>query len=72
MHFNEFFIVILISFVSYSGLTQEFSFPLYFEDASGAKDTIIYGYDEDASDGIDSVFGEENLINKISDSTFTV
>src|SRR5690554_2205346 len=44
--------------------TPEFEFELYFEDAVGNKDTITLGYDENATDSIDTSFGEINLINQ--------
>ena len=43
---------------------EEFSFKLYFEDAAGNKDTITIGYDESATNGIDTAFGEENIISQ--------
>ena len=54
-------ILLLFLFISYNLLSQEFSFPLYFEDAKGNKDTITLGYDINATDGIDASFGEENI-----------
>lgn len=43
---------------------EEFSFPLYITDALGNHDTIILGYDQLASDAIETVFGEEELLNQ--------
>ena len=40
---------------------QEFEFPLYFEDAFGEKDTVFFGYDMNATVGIDENFGEVNI-----------
>ncbi|KAA3621212.1 MAG: hypothetical protein DWQ02_28170, partial [Bacteroidetes bacterium] len=40
---------------------QEFEFPIYFEDHFGAKDTIVFGYDADATVGVDESFGELNI-----------
>lgn len=37
---------------------QDFSFEMYFEDALGNKDTLTFGYDPLATDGIDASFGE--------------
>ena len=51
---------------------QEYSFPLYFEDAVGNKDTLIFGFDQSATFGIDNQFGEKNLINEPLDSIFEV
>ena len=53
-------------------LCQEFSFPLYFEDAKGHKDTIVLGYDINATNGIDTAFGEKDIISKPWDSIFEV
>lgn len=50
--------------ISYS---QEFSFTMYFEDASGQHDTLTFGYDAEATDSIDASFGEEDL----SDTPFS-
>lgn len=49
---------------------EQFSFKLYFEDAAGNKDTITIGYDENATNGIDAAFGEENIITQPWDSVF--
>lgn len=43
---------------------QEFSTQIIFEDANGATDTLVIGYDSNASDNIDTVFGEKNIIEK--------
>ena len=42
---------------------QEFSFSIYFRDAENFKDTVTIGFDDLATYGIDSDFGEENIIN---------
>ncbi|HMG15543.1 MAG TPA: T9SS type A sorting domain-containing protein [Saprospiraceae bacterium] len=42
---------------------QQFSFQMYFSDAIGDKDTITLGYDLLATEGIDTAFGEENIIS---------
>ena len=42
---------------------QEFSFPMYFEDAKGNRDTMVLGYDENATDSIDTEFEEVNIIS---------
>src|SRR5690554_7621468 len=41
----------------------EFEFQLYFEDAAGNRDTVTLGYDQLATDTINSQFGEVNLLN---------
>ena len=51
---------------------QEFSFAMYFEDAAGNKDTLIVGYDINATDTIDSIFGEINIISQPLDREFDV
>lgn len=57
------------SWFSTSG--QTFSFPMYFSDALGNKNTLVIGYDINASYGIDSAFGEENIITEPMDSVLT-
>lgn len=42
---------------------EDFSFPLYFEDAVGNRDTLTVGYDINATSGIDNLFGEVNTIS---------
>ena len=57
-------LIFLLLFFPLIGLSQpEFSFDLYFEDALGNRDTITLGYDPQATDGIDELFGEENIIS---------
>ena len=51
---------------------QEFSFDLYIEDALGNIDSVIIGYDPQASDGIDDFFGEEDIISQPWDSVLDV
>lgn len=55
-------IIFLLFFFSFT-FGQEFSFELFFEDSSGNQDSIILGYDENGSDGIDNAFGENNIIS---------
>jgi hypothetical protein len=56
-------LIILMTILSIvtSSYGQEFSFPLYFEDSLGYKDTLIFGYDANATDSIDAVFDEINI-----------
>src|SRR5690554_7600324 len=55
---------ILLTFQGFSqSLTPEFEFQLYFEDAAGNRDTVTLGYDQLATDTINSQFGEVNLLN---------
>ena len=57
-------LVCLIILVNSGVLTaQEFSFELFFEDAAGNQDSIILGYDDAATFGVDSTFGETNIIS---------
>ncbi len=51
---------------------QELSFSLYLEDATGARDTIVLGYDSLATDSIDASFGEINLLGQAWGSDFEV
>lgn len=67
--------IILLVFVvvaSFCSFAQEFSFELYFEDAIGNRDTIVLGFDENATDSIDTAFGEVNIISQPWDSVFEV
>jgi hypothetical protein len=67
------YLFFLFIFTSISAFSQpEFSFYLYFEDALGNRDTITIGYDPLATDGIDELFGEENIISQAWDSVFEV
>lgn len=49
---------------------QEFSFQMYFEDASGQHDTLTFGYDADATDTIDLAFSEEDISDLDFSSNF--
>lgn len=51
---------------------EEFSFELYFEDAMGNKDTLVLGYDDNATDSIDASFGEVNISSQPWDGIFEV
>ena len=51
---------------------QEFSFVMHFEDARGNRDSIEIGYDIDASEGMDSLFDEQNIMEIKWDSVFDV
>jgi hypothetical protein len=64
---------ILLTFQCFSqSFTPEFEFQLYFEDAAGNKDTLIIGDASVATNLIDTVFGEENIINQPWNSVFEV
>ncbi|HDO26585.1 MAG TPA: T9SS type A sorting domain-containing protein [Bacteroidetes bacterium] len=58
------FILFLIQLTAIAVYSQEFSFPLYFEDATGNRDTLILGYDPNATDSIDPEFGEINIVDQ--------
>jgi hypothetical protein len=49
---------------------QTFSFEMYFEDAAGGKDTLVFGYDAAATDSIDVLFQEINVISQPWSSQF--
>ena len=57
-------IFILICLVSKLSFSQTFSFEMYFEDATGQKDTLTFGYDATATDSIDASFQEVNIISQ--------
>ena len=57
-----YFLLALIFCLNYS-YCQEFSFEMYFEDASGSKDTLIFGYDINGTDTIDNLFNEVNIMS---------
>ena len=50
--------------------SQTFNFQMYFEDAAGAKDTLVFGYDAAATDSIDASFQETNIISQPWSSQF--
>ncbi|MBK7094561.1 MAG: T9SS type A sorting domain-containing protein [Saprospiraceae bacterium] len=52
--------------------SQEFRFDLFFEDSAGHRDTIILGYDIQATKGIDTLFGEINIIDQPRNNEFDV
>lgn len=65
--------LILIFFILPLSLcSQEFSFTMRFVDAAGHKDSIVVGYDMNATDSIDEAFGEKNIIDRPWDSIFDV
>ncbi|MBP9187081.1 MAG: T9SS type A sorting domain-containing protein [Bacteroidia bacterium] len=55
-----------------SAQAQQFSFQMYFTDAIGNKDTLTLGYDLLATDSIDTMLGESNIITKPIDSGLDV
>jgi hypothetical protein len=64
------FTLVLFSFIWQFSFAQSFSFELYFEDATGAKDTLEFGYDPTATDSIDPTFQETNIIAQPWSSQF--
>jgi len=69
---KTFYLLLIFIFLSLSGKSQEYSFPLYFEDSQGNRDTLYFGFDKNATFDIDEQFGEVNLINEPLDSNFAV
>ena len=65
-----YFVLFLIIFDA--SCQEEFSFELYFEDAVGNRDTLIIGSDEEGTQGLDTIFGEENISEMPWDSIFEV
>jgi len=55
--------LLLILALSQIVFGQEFSFQMYFQDSAGNKDTLTIGYDVNATDSIDAIFGETNIIS---------
>lgn len=56
----------------FNTLGQELNLTLYFEDALGNKDSLFFGFNKQATRGIDTLLGEVNLINETYDPTFYV
>ncbi|MFM6935958.1 MAG: T9SS type A sorting domain-containing protein [Flavobacteriales bacterium] len=57
-------ILLLICFFWNLSFSQTFLFQMYFEDATGQKDTLTFGYDAAATDSIDASFQEMNIISQ--------
>ncbi len=64
--------LIILTIVAVTSFGQEFSFSLYFEDVIGNKDTLILGYDENATNGLDEIFDEKDFYGEKMDSLFDV
>lgn len=66
------FTVLLITFYLslVTAYCQEFSYPLYFIDSQGNKDTLLIGYDVGATDSIDIEFDELDISNEPWKDTF--
>lgn len=69
---KQFFITSVFLAFSFLTFGQQFSFPIYFHDAIGNKDTLILGYDINGTDSIDAAFGEINIISKPLNTTLDV
>jgi hypothetical protein len=70
---KESIILLLIGLInSINCMSQEFSFPMYFEDAVGNKDTLVFGYDINATDSIDISLGEKDINAVKFDNVFEV
>lgn len=52
--------ILLVSSLS----AQEYELKMYFNNTQGDKDSIIIGYDTNATYDIDSVFGESNILGR--------
>jgi hypothetical protein len=64
--------LIFLTLVSLIVRGQEYSFPLYFEDSAGNRDTLFFGFDKNATKGVDESMGEVNILGEPYDSTFFV
>lgn len=69
---KTFFVLVVLALCSLMSKSQEYSFPIYFEDSAGNKVTLDFGFDQSASFGIDESLGELNLLGQAYDSTFSV
>ena len=66
------FAIAFLLFTRLFSFAQEFSLPLFFEDAVGNKDTLIFGFDPSATFGIDAQLSELNIIEFPLDTIFNV
>jgi hypothetical protein len=69
---KKIYVLILALIICQDTFGQAFSFPIVFEDAIGNKDTLVLGYDVNATDSIDEAFGEINIIGTPLDSLFDI
>lgn len=51
---------------------QHFEIPIFFEDSAGNRDSLVLGYDQAATYGIDPPFGEIDLIDSSFSSAFEI
>lgn len=65
--------ILIISLLLVTSLQAQLpAFPIWFEDNSGNKDTIYFGYDTKATIDVDPEFGERNILGEPHDSVFFV
>jgi hypothetical protein len=69
---NKIVFISALLILSLNVAPQDFSFKMTFIDAVGNTDTIVVGYDTDATDSVDVGFGELNIIDIPWDSLFDV
>lgn len=51
---------------------QEFEFTVFFQDSLGNRDSIVLGYDDNSTVGVDTAFDEVDVISTPWDSVFDV
>jgi len=68
---NKLLILTLILTTLFSN-AQDYSFPIFFEDAAGNKDTLVFGFGPTATFDIDENLGEVNILGQPYDSTLFV
>lgn len=66
------YLLLLLFIAIVDSYAQQFEMPIYFEDAIGNVDSVIIGYDDTATDGIDEQFGEVNTLEEPFDNEFEV
>lgn len=52
---------VFLSFFNHFSYSQEFKFQLNLKDASGKMDSLIFGFDSNATDSVDTQFQENNI-----------
>lgn len=63
---------LLLFFIVQTSIAQEFMFQLNFTDAVGNRDSLLIGYDINATDTVDAGFGEINIISTPLDTAFDI
>jgi hypothetical protein len=56
-------LLLILMLTALKGFTQDFSFNLWFSDATGHKDSLVIGFDKLGTDTIDSSLGEINILH---------